>query len=137
MHTNHKVLFILGLSNGETITEEKGDYQTIPGELSPWRRAQEYILRSGVTITSLSLYTPDGRRWNLPSAGKNPRFSAFAEAEKPKGFNFYRKMGGEVMGDGSIEEQEIYAVIETYFDGGITLQLWVHNDTYASWSLIA
>ena len=137
MYDTHKVLFTIGLSNGETITEEKGDYQTIPGELSPWRRAQAYILSNGVSITSLSLYTPDGKRWNLPSAGKNPRFAAFAEAEKPKDFNFYRKMGGEVMGDGSVADQEIYAVIEAKYDGGITLQLWVHNDTHACWTMVA
>lgn len=138
MQTTHKVLFILGLSNGETITEEKGDYVTIPGELSPWRRASAYIRRSGVSITSLSLYTPDGKRWNLPSMGKNPKFHAFHAAEKPVGFNFFRQIGAEVDKEtGALSDQEQYAIIEAQYHDGTKLQVWVHNETHASWTLIA
>ncbi len=133
----HQVLFTIGLSNGETIAEEKGNYQTLAGELSPWRRALAYINQRGVTITSLSLYTRDGQRWSVPSLGKNPKFHAFAVAEKPVSYNFFRQMGADVNREtGDTYNEEQYAVVEATYADGTKLQTWVHNSTFASWSLI-
>lgn len=130
-----KVLFTIGLSNGETITEEKGNFETIEGELSPWQRLLSYMAEKDVYITSLSLYTKDGQRWNLPSAGKNPKFKAFADAPKPTDFDFFRKMGGDVM-NGSVTKEEHYTVAEARYEDGTRIQVWVDNETCKSWSMI-
>ena len=81
-HT-HNVRWQASLSNGETVYEDKGDYLELPGELSPWQKLLKHISENNLTITSLSLYTDDGARFNLPSLGKNPKFSAFDQATKP------------------------------------------------------
>lgn len=133
----HNVFFTIGLSNGETLTEEKGNYVTIPGELSPFQKAKAYIQKTGATITSVSLYSRDGKRWNIPSSGKNPKFSAFAECPKPISYQFFRKMGADVNPeDGSLSNEEVYSVIEATYEDGRILQTWVHNTTFASWTLI-
>lgn len=133
----NKVLFIAGLSNGETVTEEKGNFTTIEGALSPWQRLLSYCADNGVEITSLSLYAKDGRRWNLPSAGKNPKFHAFAVASKPVSYKFFRKMGGDVNPTtGEVTAQEKYAVAEAVYEDGRTIQLWVDDISEVSWCLL-
>lgn len=131
----HNVLFIAGLSNGETITEEKGNFQTITGELSPWQRLQKYIQEKGVTITSLSLYTKDGKRWNIPSNGNNPKFKAFGDAPKPISYKFYRRMGADVINNGGLKDEEIYAVVEAEYES-VKIQVWVNDKSFVSWSFI-
>lgn len=130
----HKVYFIAGLSNGETATEGKGNFQIIEGALSPWQRLLAYCQEQNVSITSLSLATADGRRWNLPSAGKNPKFRALADAPKPHTFRFFRTMAGNVIG-GQVVPDERFAVIEARYDS-TTLQVWVDDTTGNSWSVI-
>lgn len=132
-----KVLWIAGLSNGETITEEKGNFKTIAGELSPWQRLLLYLKEKDLTITSLSLHTKDGLRWHLPSAGKNPKFHAFAVAPKPINLNMFRKMGGDVTGGGEIKNPDKYTIIEGEYNGGTKIQIWVDDYSLNSWSLIA
>lgn len=133
----HKVLFTAGLSNGETAHEGKGNYKRIDGALSPWQRLSSYVSENKLAITSLSLRTQDGYTWNLPSAGKNPKFKAFGEAPKPERYNFFRRGGADVLmtGGGQLSGYEEYAVIEAIYQEH-KLQVWVHNDTFASWSLI-
>lgn len=130
----HQVQFIIGLSNGEMITEGKRDYQRTAGELSPWMRALRYIAESGVNITSLSLYTADGKRWNLPSAGKNPKFRECGEYPVPVSFNFFRKAGIDVSPDGSQEVSDVYAVAEAQYPDGHRVQLWVNDETMNAWT---
>lgn len=130
----HEVHFIAGLSSGETITEGNGNFQIIKGALSPWQRLLRYCEETGAHITSLSLATADGKRWNLPSAGKNPKFKAFADAPKPITYRFFRKMGGDVM-TGRVTNEERYAVAEAHYQNGTTLQVWVDKQTQNAWSL--
>ena len=132
----HKVLFTASLSNGENIYEEKGNFQTTPGALSPWQRFLAYLGETKLKITSLSLYTPDGRRWNLPSAGKNPKFREFAVIEQPVGYRMFRKMGGDAINTGEIINPDLYTVIEAQYAGGKKIQVWVDEKTLNSWSLI-
>ena len=132
----HTVKWQVGLSNGENFKEDKGQFETSPGALSPWQRLLAYLEEHQVTITSLSLCTDDGRRWNLPSAGKNPKFKAFADAPQPVGYRFYRKLGGDVM-NGAIQQPERYAVVEATYEDGHTMQLWVDDATQASWCILA
>lgn len=131
----HKVLWIAGLSNGESIYEEKGNFATIKGELSPWQRLLSYIAEQGLTITSLSLYSADGRRWNIPSAGKNPKFKEFANAPKPVSFRMFRKLGADIVNEKQVS-QDLYTVAEALYEDGTKLQMWVDNETMNAWSLI-
>lgn len=137
MKTTKRVLWTVGLSNGETLTEEKGNFQTITGELSPWQRLKSYIAKEGVTITSLSLYTASGMRWNIPSTGKNPKFHAFSLADKPLSYNMFRKMGGDIIdgSTGDLENVDMYTVIEAIYPD-CSLQVWVDENTFNSWSII-
>lgn len=136
MKTQHKALWMVSLSNGENHHEEKGDYQTIAGELSPWQRLKRYIAINGLQITSLSVYTADGRYFNLPSAGRNPKFRAFADITPPLGFNLFRQMGSDVTPTGeAIGEPDLFTVIEAQYPDR-TLQIWVDNKTFNSWTLI-
>lgn len=132
--TQHKTYWQVGLSNGLTLYEEKGDYVTVEGELSPWQRLLSYMAKENVTITSLALYSGD-KRWVLPSMGNNPKFKAFCDAQKPLSFRAYRKMGADIEG-GQITEQELYTVAEAQYEN-YKLQLWVsEKNPDISWVLV-
>lgn len=132
-----KVLWTAGLSNGETITEEKGNFKTVEGELSPWQKLKLYAAEKGVFITSISLYTKDGLRWNLPSAGKNPKFGEFAKVEKPLDFRMFRKAAKDLKSDGSGEGdwEDIHTCIEAIYPD-MSIQVWVSEESLTSWVLI-
>jgi hypothetical protein len=138
-----KVLFTAGLSNGETVAEGKGNFEEIEGALSPWRRLVAYLEESKATITSLSLYTADGQRWHLPSAGKNPKFKEFADMPKPVSFRFFRKYGADTMGPNAGVEDR-YTVIEATYGKLVPcpdaptfkVQVWVDENTLKSWSAV-
>jgi hypothetical protein len=129
---------MVSLSNGENHYEEKGAFKTIKGELSPWQRLIRHVAKNGLRITSLAVYTDDGRYFNLPSAGKNPKFKAFGEAEPPRDFNQFRQMAGDVLnngdGTGTIQDPDIFTVIEAQYEDH-KLQLWVDNKTLNCWTL--
>lgn len=131
----HKVQWIVGLSNGETITEGKGNFAEVTGELSPWQKLLAYVQEKGVTITSLSLYTADGKRWNLPSSGKNPKFHAFSIAKKPTGYKMFRKVGADIM-NGKPVNEDLFTCAEAQFEDGSRLQIWVDESSEKSWTLI-
>ncbi len=131
----HKVQFIIGLSNGEMITEGKGNFQRTAGDLSPYMRALRYIAEQGVKITSFSLYTADGRRWNLPSAGKNPKFKEVGEYPVPISFHFFRKAGIDIdPDDGTQTLTDSFVVAEAQYPDGHTVQLWVNDETMNAWT---
>lgn len=132
----NKVLFTASLSNGETIHEEKGNFQTITGELSPWQRLLAFCASQKATITSLALYTADGKRWNIPSAGKTPKFKAFADCEKPISYRFFRKIGADMRADGTIENTDHFNVIEATYTDGKKIQVWVDDEGENSWTLL-
>jgi hypothetical protein len=88
-----KVKWTVSLNNGETLYENKGLFTNVLGELSAWNKLQNYINENNLTITSLSLMTDAGQRWNLPSMGKNPKFKAFDTAVKPYKYVLERKVG--------------------------------------------
>jgi hypothetical protein len=130
-----KVLWTVSLSNGETLYEDKGNFQTIEGALSPWRRLLAYMEEKSLTITSLSLYTSDGRRWNIPSMGKNPKFHVFAAAPKPSGYRFFRKFGQDQTG-GNAGVEDHFTCIEAVYEGGTKMQVWVDESSLTSWAFI-
>jgi|TARA_Y100000310_G_C20689881_1_gene821535 hypothetical protein len=128
-------MWSVSLSNGETLYEEKDKYVSIKGELSPWQKLLAYIEKNSLKITSLSLYMKDGRRFNLRSAGKNPKFHAFTVAPQPVSYKMFRKAGGDMMGD-KIMNQDLYTVAEATYDNGSVIQLWVDEATGNSWSVL-
>jgi hypothetical protein len=140
MDLKHNVLFQVSLSNGETFFEGKGDYQEIPGELSPWQRLTKYIAEKNLLITSLSLYTKDGQTFNLPSSGKNPKFRPFEAAQKPLDYNLGRYMAREHSFIGNelknTEVSDLFTVIEAIYPE-YKLQLWVdENNPKNCWVLV-
>lgn len=132
----YRIRFIAGLSNGETVTEGKGLFAETTGELSPWRKLLSYCEQHGLTVTSLSLAAGDGRRWSLPSAGKNPKFKAFAEAEKPARYAFHRALGVDIIGASTTSDG--FHFIEAIYEDGRKLQVWVaERPPHANWSVVA
>lgn len=132
----HRVFWAVGLSNGENAQEDKGDFKVIDGELSPWQRLIHYVAEKGLMITSLQLFTADGKVFSLPSAGKNPKFKAFADAPQPILYRMYRKMAGDVMGGGEVTNQELFTVAEARYKDGTLLQIWVCNTSLNAWTMI-
>lgn len=123
----------VSLSNGETFFESKGDYKTIAGELSPWNRLLKYISDNNLKITSMSLFTDDGQTFNLPSAGKDPKFHEFSTASKPESFKFFRKLGQNLdLGT----PDDLFGVIEATYPTFV-VQLWVDDyHTSNCWVLV-
>ena len=74
-------------------------------------------------------------RWNLPSAGKNPKFKAFADAPQPVRYRMFRAMGSDIMG-GKTANPELYTVAEAEYADDCKLQLWVSEVNGNSWTLI-
>ncbi|MCK9598080.1 MAG: hypothetical protein M0R37_12125 [Bacteroidales bacterium] len=131
-----KALWCASLSDGTTHYEGKGDFAAIPGEQSPFLRLLSLIASKNLAITSLSLYSDDGRHWALPSAGHNPKFRAFDSARKPCRYSFFRKVRRVAMGRGTGQEDR-FAVIEAEYGDGTRLQLWVEDGTLNCWTLPA
>jgi hypothetical protein len=140
MDLKHNVLFQVSLSNGETFFEDKGIFSFIPGELSPWQRLSQYAIDKKVEITSLSLYTSDGRTFNLPSAGRDPKFAPFRDLEKPLDYNYGHCLAREH----EIVDLEVtkttpsdwFTFIEAIYPD-CRLQLWVdENNTKNAWTLL-
>ena len=141
---NNRVKWQVSLSNGETLYEDKGNFVRVAGEKSPWQKLISYMAFKEVYITSLSLYTDDGQRFNLPSAGNNPKFSMFDLIDKPLDYSFCHKLlqDHDVVYEGdkaSITGTQIvaeYTVIEAIYKE-YRLQVWVSdNDPRISWAVV-
>lgn len=133
----HNTLWQVSLNNGETCQEGKGSYKEIEGESSPWQKLMAYIDAHSLDITSLSLRTKDGRTFNLPSAGNNPRFAMLDTLEKPRGYKMFRAVGQDIMRtDNKVISEEKYTVIEAQLKG-LKLQIWVsEQNTDNAWSFV-
>ena len=124
----------VSLANGETLYEGKGDFCAILGELSPWKRLIEYTHQQNTHITSLALIAGE-RIFNLPTLGNSPKFHAFSTAQKPLGFDYYHKVGGDIVG-GKMGPGDVFAVAVAIFDL-FEMQLWVNErDTRVSWVMV-
>ncbi len=132
----HKVFWSASLSNGETLFENKGDYVEVVGELSPYNKLLKYCDDNCLDITSMSLYTDDGRTFNLPSSGQKPRFKEFQDIEKPYKYSCFRKAGADMNSDFKVSGANLFTVVEAvYFD--YRVQLWVDEyNTKNCWCLI-
>lgn len=112
----------VGLSNGETFIEGKAPFEKVEGELSPWLKLQEYLKETGYKITSLCL-VHGNRRFNLPSLGKNPKFSAFYTDYRPTGYNYFKMVGGDIKPNSKVD---VFHVIEAIYEHE-SIQLWVDS----------
>lgn len=130
-----KVKWKVSLSNGETFYEDKGNFKIVPGEKSPWQRLLLYIGNNNCSITYLGLYTDNNITWNLPSSGKNPKFSIFSKSLKPIGYKMFRASGCDVsMSEGF--NYDDYTVIEAEYENHL-MQIWVsENNSDNSWSTL-
>lgn len=127
----HNVKWKVSLSTGETFYEDKGMFEEAKGELSPWIRLLEYARNKGASLTSLSLYTDDGRTFNLPSAGKCPNFKKFQALNSPMSYTVYRQVGQELLSN----NYEEYTVAKVNYSTG-SLELWVdERNSKHCWSL--
>jgi hypothetical protein len=136
MTMEHNVKWQVSLNNGETLYEGKGNFVEIEGELSPWNKMIQYITENNLEITSLSLYTNSGQRWNLPSKGGNPKFRAFDIAQKPFKLQLERVQG---MDWDDQNNPDIYTTINAFYDyEGVIykLSIWVdEKNTNNTWTL--
>lgn len=136
MRTLHNVRWSVSLSNGETIHEGKGEYEERDGELSPWQKLKAHLeANEGLRITSLWLTGPSGATFNLPSAGRNPRFKALGDADVPESFRMFRKAAADII-DGATVNGELYTVAEATYASGKRLQIWVDEATGNAWSVL-
>ena len=124
-----KTRWTVSTSQGLNFTEGNAPYVEILGEPSPWVRFKN----DGHVITSLGMISSDGHIFNLPSAGKRPKFSDFDTQEKPLGYEVWRKVASEIIGD---REEVHYTVIEAIYQN-FKLQIWVNDDNPSvSYSLV-
>ena len=110
MIPEEKVKFVVGLSNGENLTEGKGILSKVAGEDSPWWKLQKYLKDNGLKITSMSLYCKTkvgNRHYHLPNE-KN-KFNG----EIPIGYNCFRLFSGDVLGTG--QDYEHYTCMEAIY----------------------
>jgi len=130
----HTVKFQVSLSNGETFFEGKGQFKEIAGEKSPFQKLIDYLVDHKVEITSLALYTDEGRKFNLPHAGKNPKFSPQIKGEflLPIDFNLFRYVEQDMKATGGKTTDRktvtLFTVAEAIYPD-YKVQLWVdeHN----------
>jgi hypothetical protein len=140
MDFKHNVKWFVSLSNGETLYESKGNYCDIKGEPSPWLRLLKYTQENKLEITSCGLYTDDGKIFNLPSNGKNPKFKDFAEIEKPLDYLVCRKLARDIVMVGDrpqkTEISDWFTVAKAFYPT-YTLEIWVdENNTNNCWTLV-
>jgi len=139
----HKVKWQVSLSNGETFQEGRGMFEQIEGELSPWNKLLKYVEEVRAPITSLSLYTDDGRTFNLHSIGKNPKFASFDIGQKPYKLALERKFAADMAVEGGNAERESnFTTIAAWYSlepiqKCIKLAIWVDEDNPDNcWSLL-
>ena len=125
-----KLKWKVGVSDGKNYIEGNPPFEEIRNELSPWRKLLQYLKENNLKITSMCI--TDGKRtFNLPSAGKNPKFRAFDLAEKPIDYKFFRMVAGD---NGVIDSR--FAVVEAIYKS-YSLQLWVdERNALNCWVLV-
>ena len=127
IQSEHKVNFTASLSNGETIYEGKGDYKEVAGQPSPFQQLQSYLIENKLTITTLGLYTSDGRSFFLPTTSGRHNIGKLQEEFKPYDYNLFRYMDASMNMNGEIESiDRHFTVIEALFEK-YKLQLWVNE----------
>lgn len=134
----HNVAWQVSLSNGETVSEGLGRFSEVEGEISPWQKLLVYLSENNLQITSLSLVNVY-RTFNLPSAGKNPKFRPFSLSPKPLGYECRRYVSREAHTGKELalaSPHELFTVgVAIYKD--YELQLWVdENATENCWTLL-
>lgn len=133
----HNVKWKVSLNNGSTFYEDKGIFTEVENELSPYNKLLEYLKSNDLSITSISLFTDDGKTFQLPSLGKNPKFKAFDNPLKPYKYALERKYSYDI---GEIDKADRFTTIAAFYrldNLELKLSVWVdENNTNNSWSLL-
>jgi hypothetical protein len=141
-----KVFFIASLSNGETVVEGRGVWYWANEIPSPWNRLIRYTVEKKLTINSLSLSTPHGAVFTIPTAGGRPRFRGFADdkALKPLDYEVKRYLArdmdigivdkkAEIEG---VEIAEFYTIAEAIYKD-YSVEVWVNElNPRLSWTVV-
>jgi hypothetical protein len=123
----HNVIWQVSLSNGETLSEDPQ---------FGWQELMKYAAQKDATITSLTLLA-DGRTFNLPSAGNNPKFKYFTDAPKPLGYRVSRAIGTEYNNVGGDKRITDHFTIGIAVYNDYELQIWVdENNCKNSWGQV-
>jgi hypothetical protein len=133
----HNLRWQVSLANGDTFIEGSGLFDEVAGELSPWQKLLRYKTEQNTHITSLSLLTNDGRTFNLPSAGKNPKFIEFDGLEKPTDYLVCRKISRKIDIAGNTQEVDWLFTVAIAKYADYELQLWVdEKNTSNMWTMV-
>lgn len=129
-----KISFLVTLSNGEKVIENRGDYRWIDGQPSPWNRLITYVAKNKLSISWLGLVTEDGQVYNLPMSGGKSRFAEFNKPDsiKPNYYEVKRFLARDmdVVAENrraniqDVRVVEFYTIAEAIYTG-FTVQLWV------------
>lgn len=119
MATFKEARWFASLSNGENAVEDKGKFEEVAGELSPWLKLREYCEDNDLSITSLQI-RQEGRTHTLPS--NDPKFGG----ESPIGYNYFRKVSEEFDNTDLSRSRvvERYICIQAIYED-YTQSLWV------------
>jgi len=124
MLPEEKVKFVVGLSNGEILTEGKGILEK-DGTLSPWHKLQAYLKDNDLEIRSMSLYSKTkvgNRHYHLPNdPQKWAKFNKWQEGEVPIGYRCFRGVESDWGKDTSTS---VYTCAEAIYKD-YKVQLWV------------
>lgn len=132
----HNVAWQVSLSNGETVSEGVGRFSETEIEMSPWQKLLVYLSENNLQITSLVLVNVY-RTFNLPSAGKNPKFRRFDMAGKPTGYRCERTIGKDVSVTGEALGGSDWFTIGVAEYPDYELQIWVdENKPENCWTLV-
>lgn len=119
-----KVKFVVGLSNGETLTEGKGVLAK-DGTLSPWHKLQAYLKEKDLEIRSMSLYSKTevgNRHYHLPNdPDKWAKFNKWKKGEVPVSYRCFRGVESDW---GKIESTSVYTCAEATYEN-FKVQLYV------------
>jgi len=117
--------WIASLSNGEIVTEGKGKFEEIKGELSPWQKLTNYIAENELDITGLAIKL-HGRSYFLPT--QSPKFGG----EVPYDYNYSRHVISDVIPNRKDRIQK-FIFIEAFYKH-FKVRLWVDEMGYKnSW----
>jgi len=130
---DEKVKFVVGLSNGENLTEGEGVLEK-DGTLTPWHKLQEYLKEKGIEIRSMSLFSKTelgNRHYHLPnSQDKWDKFNKWTKSEVPIGYNCFRGVESDW---GKLDGVGVYTCAEAIYPD-YKVQLWVSEvDPDKSW----
>lgn len=145
---NVKAYWLASLSDGSTVIENKGDYQEIEGELSPYLRLRRNCVINKLHITTIRIQVKIDdlpvRTFNLPSLSPKAKWIN-KKPLLPIGFDYFRTVEQDMTTDPTEEGLNItatpngykrYIEIHAYYDDFKLVTIVDEDEGNESWSLI-